>query len=264
MSRIAILTRPQGRNDTLARALARQGWQVLELPALEIQPLPAPPGGVPLPQHYDLVVFVSGNAARLYMAQLQSAPGALASWPSGTVAATVGPASAQALRDLPGFGADTTVLCPSADAPSHDSEALWALLCERGDTPRRALLVRGTQGRDWLANRLEQAGAEVQRHAVYRRQPAPWPSEAVQRLRTWAQQGRQPVWLLTSGEGIAAVQAQLQRHGLQQWWHAARYIVTHPSLAGRLPQAAGGDAAAPMVQICLPVDEAILAAFVAA
>src|SRR5690606_39453212 len=53
------------------------------------------------------------------------------------------------LRDLPGFGADTTVLCPSADAPSHDSEALWALLCERGHKPRRVLLVRGTQGRDW-------------------------------------------------------------------------------------------------------------------
>jgi len=263
MSRIAILTRPDGRNDALAVPLRALGWQVLELPALEIQPLPAQAAQLPLPQHYDLVVFVSGNAARLYLQQLQSVAGQ-ASWPTATPAATVGPASARALRELPGFGADATVLCPPPEAPTHDSEALWAVLTARGPLPRRVLLVRGTQGRDWLAEQLENAGAQVLRHAVYRRQPAPWPAAAVPCLRQWAGQGASATWLLTSGEGLAAVQAQVRQHGLQAWWSASRCIVTHPALARRLRQDADGDLPTPMVQICLPLDEAILAAFVAA
>src|SRR5690606_3770088 len=166
MPRIAILTRPDGRNDALAVSLRQAGWQALELPALEILPLPIEAGGLPLPQHYDLVVFVSGNAARLYLAQLETVAG-LSGWPSATLAATVGPASAQALRAIPFFGVDTTVLHPPPTAPSHDSEALWAQLRSHGPLPRRVLLVRGTQGRDWLGEQLEAAGVHVQRHAVY-------------------------------------------------------------------------------------------------
>src|SRR3546814_5124008 len=86
MSRIAILTRPDGRNETLARALRAAGWQALELPALEIQPLPVQPAQLPLPQDHDLVVFVSGNAARLYIAQLRDVAGQ-AAWPPATAAA---------------------------------------------------------------------------------------------------------------------------------------------------------------------------------
>jgi len=263
MSRIAILTRPDGRNEALARALRAAGWQALELPALEIQPLSVQPAQLPLPQDHDLVVFVSGNAARLYMAQLLDVAGQPA-WPVATAAATVGPASARTLRDLPGFGADTTVLCPPPEAPTHDSEALWAVLCARGPLPRRVLLVRGTQGRDWLAEQLEAAGVQVLRHAVYRRQPAPWPAAAARQLHDWAGQGTQATWLLTSGEGMAAVQAQVRQQGLQDWWGSSRCIVTHPALARRLLQDAGGDVPVPMVKVCMPVDEAILAAFVAA
>ncbi|WP_050849460.1 uroporphyrinogen-III synthase, partial [Bordetella pertussis] len=172
MSQIAILTRPQGRNGALAQRLHDAGWQTLCLPALRIEPLPPENGVVPLPRDYDLVVFVSGNAARLYLEQLRER-GELP-WPAGAVAATVGPASARALLDSGQFGADTTVLHPAETAPTHDSEALWALLRARPALPRRALLVRGTQGRDWLADRLVAAGVEVSRHAVYRRRPAPW------------------------------------------------------------------------------------------
>ncbi|HYG43181.1 MAG TPA: uroporphyrinogen-III synthase [Bordetella sp.] len=263
MPRIAILTRPDGRNEALAHPLRTAGWQVLELPALEIQPMPVQAGLLPLPQDYDLVVFVSGNAARLYMAQLRDVAGQ-ATWPATTPAATVGPASARALRELPGFGADTTVLCPPPEALTHDSEALWAVLRTRGEMPGRVLLVRGTQGRDWLSDQLAAAGAQVVRHAAYRRQPASWPAEAVQQLHEWARLGMRPTWLLTSGEGLAAVQAHIGQHGLQAWWRDCPCIVTHPALAQRLLHDAGGDPPARVVQICLPADEAILAAFVAA
>jgi len=55
-----------------------------------------------------MVVFVSGNAARQYLDQLRQADGAVA-WPAHVAAATVGPASAAGLFELPGFGANTTV-----------------------------------------------------------------------------------------------------------------------------------------------------------
>jgi len=262
MPHIAILTRPAGRNDALATGLRTAGWQALDLPALDLQPLPTAATQLPLPQDYDLVVFVSGNAARQYLAQLRDVAGQ-SRWPVATLAATVGPASAQALRELPGFGADTTVLCPPPGAPTHDSEALWQVLRARGDLPQRVLLVRGTQGRDWLGDQLEAAGVQVRRHAAYRRQPAPWPAAAVRQLHEWARQGARPTWLLTSGEGLAAIQAQIGQAGLQAWWQGCGFIVTHPVLAQRLQQA-GGEGPAPMVKICLPTDEAILAAFVAA
>ena len=262
MSPIAILTRPAGRNDALARELRAAGWQALVLPALDIEPLAVEPAQLPLPQDYDLVVFVSGNAARHYLAQLRDVAGQ-GCWPAATPAATVGPASARALRELPGFGADTTVLCPPPQAPTHDSEALWQVLRECGELPRRVLLVRGTQGRDWLADQLEASGTLVRRHAAYRRRPAPWPPEALRQLREWARLDKRPTWLLTSGEGLAAIQAHIGQAGLDAWWQGCGFVVTHPVLAQRLPRA-GGEGQPPMVKICLPADEAILAAFVAA
>ncbi|GAB1578618.1 uroporphyrinogen-III synthase [Bordetella petrii] len=259
---IAILTRPDGRNAPLERGLHDAGWQTLALPALEIQPLPADAAGPPLPQDHDLVVFVSGNAARLYLAQLHAA--GMPDWPGGTLAATVGPASARAFRACPGVGPDAAVLYPPPEAAAHDSEALWQVLRARGALPRRVLLVRGTSGRDWLGDQLEAAGVQVARHAVYRRLPALWPASAVRQLREWAGQGRPATWLLTSGEGIDAVRAQVDAAGIAAWWRASRFVVTHPSLVPRLGLAGSGQGPAPMVKICLPADEAILAAFVAA
>nr|WP_186332211.1 uroporphyrinogen-III synthase [Bordetella genomosp. 13] len=230
MSPIAILTRPAGRNEALAQRLSAAGWHSLCLPALAIEPLPAD-GPPPLPHDYDLVVFVSGNAARLYLDRV--APHLPQGWPAGCVAATVGPGSARVLADSGLLGAAAVILHPPAHAPAHDSEALWQLLSAR-PLPRRALLVRGTQGRDWLSDQLAAAGVAVTRHAVYRRLPAAWPADAVQALRAWAGQGVPATWLLTSGEGIAATADAVRAAGLLQWWRGCRFVLTHPRLAGAL------------------------------
>lgn len=272
MSPIAILTRPAGRNEALAQRLSAVGWRALCLPALAIEPLPAA-GPPPLPQDYGLAVFVSGNAVRLYLDRL--APFLPRGWPAGCTPAAVGTATAQVLQASGLLGADTAVLHPPADAPAHDSEALWKLLSSR-PLPRRALLVRGTQGRDWLADRLAEAGVAVTRYAVYQRVPAAWPGDAVATLRGWAAQGLRATWLLTSGEGIAATADAVRAAGLQAWWRGCRFVVTHPRLADAVRAAAAvpfGNAAVPaaadaaadmMVQICMPADEAIFEALVAA
>jgi len=261
MSRIAILTRPAGRNEALARRLADAGWQPLCLPALAIEPLPAN-GRPPAPQDYDLAVFVSGNAARLYLAQAADALSP-AGWPSACVLAAVGPATAEVLRDVAPLGVDATLLYPCADAPAHDSEALWNILSSR-PMPRRALLVSGTKGRDWLAVRLAEAGVAVTRHVVYQRRPAVWSTEARQALRGWAVGQVSATWLLTSGEGVAAVADALRADGLLDWWRRCRFVVTHPRHAEALRRAAGDAAADMVVQISMPADEAIFEAFVAA
>ncbi|CAM4155294.1 uroporphyrinogen-III synthase [Bordetella muralis] len=263
MSHIAILTRPAGRNDALAQALGAAGWQTLDLPALELRPLAVASADLPLPQDFDLVIFVSGHAARTYLNQLRDLAGQT-DWPAAVSAATVGPASARALRETPGFCANTTVFCPPPAASTHDSEALWQVLRAQDSLPNRVLLVRGTQGRDWLADQLEAAGAQVRRHAAYERQPAQWLPSAVEQLRKWAQMREKTTWLLTSGEGLTAVEAHIHEAGLADWWQASDFIVTHPTLARRLQQGLAGKVTDAMVKICLPADDAILAAFVAA
>ncbi len=261
--RVAILTRPEGRNEALASLLAGAGWTPCILPALEIQALPASAGGPPRPYDYDMVVFVSGNAARLYLDQWAQADGP-GSWPAGVIAATVGPASAQALRASACFGANTTVLHPPESAPSHDSEALWDVLQGLPGLPARVLLVRGTQGRDWLGDKLEEHGVAVTRYAAYLRRPASWDADQVASLRRWAAAGVPATWLITSGEGADAVRAGLDAIGLADWWSRCGFVLTHPSLVRRVPQACHEGGARPMVKICLPNDESIFQAFVAA
>jgi len=262
MHRIAILTRPAGRNDGLARKLQAGGWQTLELPALAIEPLRVPAAQLPRPQDHDLVVFVSGIAARLYLEQLALA--GTPRWPAAAVAATVGPASAAAVRAWPGFGPDARLVHPSPEAPRHDSEALWDELARQGVHPRRALLVRATQGRDWLAERLAAAGAEVRRHETYRRRPAAWPDGTVRRLREWQAGGGLAVWLATSSEGIDAAHAVVRRLDLLPWWAACRFVVTHPRLSAHLAARLAEDGLpAPATTPCVPDEDAIAQAFAA-
>jgi uroporphyrinogen-III synthase len=261
--RVAVLTRPAGRNEVLAGRLLGAGWSSCILPALEIHPLPIAAADLPRPSGYDMVVFVSGNAARQYLDQLVRVDGP-AAWPADVIAATVGPASAQALHDLDCFGANTTVLHPGESAASHDSEALWRVLQDLPQLPARVLLVRGTQGRDWLGDKLEAHGVAVTRHAAYLRRPAHWSPAQLAELRRWADAGVSATWLITSGEGADAARAGLETAGLSDWWERCGFVLTHPSLARRVPQTGNGAACPAMVKICLPNDESIFQAFVAA
>ena len=255
MPDIAILTRPEGRNATLGSRLARAGWEVYAWPALHLEPWLDPGLPLPRPDAFDLTIFVSGNAARVYLAQLAEAGGG---WPQDAIAATVGPASAETLRAL--GGPRMTILHPGAEAIRHDSEALWALLQHRRELLRRVLIVRGTAGRDWLAETLRAAGASVQVHAAYRRLPAAWQPGVLTQLATWAQAGRCPTWLLTSADSVAAVCANIDRAGLREWWRCGhRFIVTHPRLAAHPGFAPGA-----RITVCRPGEEEIFNAFVAA
>src|SRR3546814_12549536 len=67
---LAILTLPEGKNETLAKRLGDSGTDTLVMPALSIQPVQCDPTCLPHPEDYDLVVFVSGTAVLLYFQHL--------------------------------------------------------------------------------------------------------------------------------------------------------------------------------------------------
>jgi uroporphyrinogen-III synthase len=254
----AVLTRPAGRNEALAIRLREAGWQVHEWPALHIEPIPEVVDAVPLPGDFDLAVFVSGNAAALYLRQLHGR--GLRAWPVSCVAAAVGPATAGRLLESGWMSTGCAVVHPAAQAPRHDSEALWDCLRARGALPRRVLLVRGAEGRDWLAERLREHGAQVTVHSVYRRSAAPWDAAVLAQLAEWHEAGHHPAWLLTSAESIDAVRANVARAASLPWWQACSFVVTHARLVPRL--ALPAPEAAHDVRICVPADDAIFSAFV--
>jgi uroporphyrinogen-III synthase len=258
MSLYVVLTRPAGRNDALAARLARAGLDALALPALDVGPLPEPAQGWPGPEDYDLAVFVSGTAVQYYTEALRGSRGELR-WPARCRAAAVGAATARALAASGVPGLDD-VIHPAASGP-QDSEALWGLL--QGQAWRRALILRGQAGREWLGQQLEQAGAEVRRCALYRRTAAVWSAAQLQALCGRAAAGAAPVCVFTSSEGVQAFAANIARAGLWRFWERARCVAIHERVARQLRATlaqAAGTAPDPMVKICPPDDDAVFEA----
>lgn len=196
------------------------------LPLLDIAPLdPAP-----VRQAWEglgaqsLLMFVSPNAVEHFFAARPAGQ----RWPARTLAATVGPGSAQALLRQ---GVPPELLRqPPADSPSLDSEHLWPVLSAEDWRGRQVLLVRGDGGREWLAERLREAGARVEALSVYRRQPPRWtPAERAVLDRALAQP-RAHVWLFSSAEAIDHLP---ELAGASVDWSHSRAIGTHERIAER-------------------------------
>lgn len=223
---LAVLTRPEGRHSSLAAELVKLGWKVLECPALQITPFELASGNdIPMPEAYDLVIFVSVPAIDAYRAQL----GDNYSWPTKTFIGCVGQASVTAAREA--FGTENQFLHPEIFS-TQDSEALWSVIQTRREQDphklQRVLIVRGQDGRDWLAAKCAENGMHVDFHAAYCRKAATWSSQNLKSLQDWALREVQPVWLLTSTHGIEATVNQLLQAGLFEWALKGRFILTHP------------------------------------
>lgn len=256
-----FLTRPEGRNGSVPRRLREQGMVVSELPALALRPLAAPEP-LPPPGHYDVVVFVSRYAVQCYVELLRAGGGPSWAWPVQTIAATVGASSAQALLQA-GITA-SSIVHPPVDAPAQDSEALLAVLEARRVAMKRVLIVRGTQGREWLAGELKQRGIRVDFLPIYERMPAAWPATTFNHLVQALQHPHECVFLLTSSEGVRAMAGRLQEAGLLHAWSRAVFIVIHERIGATLQSVlASHDADVPRLASCLPDDDSIVQAICA-
>lgn len=264
MSRLAILTRPASRNLTLLSRLTRAGWQALSAPALDIVALDISEPSRYLPAHYDLIVFVSGNAVRAYGDMLAAFPDAGA-WPAHTAVAGVGPATLAAARTSLPLPHHCKCFGPAIDAASYDSESLYARLRDEQVRPGHVLIVRGMSGREWLADRLRADGAQVDILPAYSRTPAQWSASLRETLAIAAGQGDRATWLFTSAEGLSAVGEQMTALGLRRWWASGHVIVTHPRLVDALhaclaPETLEADS---RTTVCHPDDDAIFEVIVA-
>jgi uroporphyrinogen III methyltransferase/synthase len=144
------VTRARAQASALAARLRALGADVVETPAIRIEPLDAELPGV---AGYDVLCVTSPNGAELLLEQVRDAR-ALA----GPLIAAVGPGTARALR---AGGIEPDVVPPRAIAESL-AEALR-------DVPvRRALIVGAQETRDVLPAALRERGAAVDEVALYR------------------------------------------------------------------------------------------------
>lgn len=222
-----LLTRPREQAGAWQARLAALGVTVRTLPLIEIAA--AADRGLaeqawrelPLAR---LAMFVSPNAVAHFFAARPAGQ----AWPEGVLAATVGPGSAQALREagVP----EANIVQPPADAASLDSEHLWPLLADQDWQGRLALILRGDGGRDWLAQRLRERGTQVREYSVYRRCCPRLDTSERATLEASLAAPEQHVWLFSSAESLDHLQT-LAGAGID--WSRASAITTHQRIAGR-------------------------------
>lgn len=192
---------------------------------------------------YRAVMFVSSHAVDYFfaastaIASADRAPGAL-----NTRAWATGPATRAALlaQGLP----DHLVDAPPVQAGQFDSESLWQEVQSQVTPGTRVLIVRGDSrgagdveyaepgadgalgvGRDWLAQRLRQAGAGVDFVVAYQRGAPLWTNE--QRTLATGAADDGSVWLFSSAEALTHLQSLLP----DQDWSRSRAVATHARIA---------------------------------
>lgn len=217
-----LVTRPAAQAGEWVRLLRAAGVQAEALPLIDIAPATDTAALEEAWQRLHglgLVVFVSPNAATCFFAGRPSG----ARWPPQVLAASPGPGTTRVLREL----GVTSIVEPADDAPQFDSEALWTQLSPCDWHGQDVLVVRGTSGRDWLAERLRERGARVSFVAAYGR-TSPTLSPAQQVLLNDALAApEEHLWLFSSSEAIE----HLQGLAPQADWSRATALATHPRIA---------------------------------
>lgn len=239
-----LVTRPEPEASDWARQLGQRGLRAEALPLIDIA---APRAGLQqLAQtRWRALMFVSGNAVQHFA----STPGAHDCLRHARCWAP-GPGTARALlaAGVPAERIDT----PAPEAGQFDSEHLWPLVQAQIQPGDAVLIVRGVDapadpaaalppeqagrgsGREWLSQRITEAGGQVRHHVAYERRP-PAPGGAL-RQRALAAASDGTVWLFSSSEAVRNLQSCLP----EARWHNARALVTHPRIAEAAVQAGFG------------------------
>jgi len=171
-----VVTRRRSQSPRLVELLEERGATVVEVPAIEIAP---PPDWAPLDEalsaleRYEWVVLTSANAVSALLgrtAVLGLEPRLSA---HGARLASVGPATAAALRAS--FPEDRVTLEPR----EFRAEALLGAFARRGVKGSRVLVPASTRARREVADGLRALGAEVDVVGAYATVVPPGLAEAV-------------------------------------------------------------------------------------
>jgi uroporphyrinogen-III synthase len=223
-----LVTRPAAQAEEWVVQLQRSGLDAVALPLMAIA---APhdlaavrQAWIALPSR-QLVFFVSPNAAEWFFSQ-QVEP---TTWPASLQAASPGPGTSAVLRrcGVPSH----LVVEPAADAPQFDSEALWSVLQNLTWAHASVLVVRGDGGRDWLAEQLREAGAEVSFVSAYRRVAPHFDALELDLAQAAIALPQRHIWFFSSSEAVVNLMdaPQLQASGAD--WSGGKALATHPRIA---------------------------------
>jgi uroporphyrinogen III methyltransferase/synthase len=202
--RTVVSTRPAARACGLTRALRELGARVLEAPSIAIEPArdPAPlRDALGRADEFDWLVLTSAEGVRAVGAALQEAARDARALAPLRIC-VIGPATAQALRDL-GLRPD---LMPEAYTSAAIAEALPARESLQG---KRILCARADIAPPALTDALREAGADVRSVTAYHVVAAAFDPAPVRR----ALQSGEPVWITftspsTAENFLAAVSAE--------------------------------------------------------
>ena len=253
-----VVTRPERETRLWGEALERRGLHVLQLPLISIQPVAdtaALQEGWRSASDYTAWMFVSGSAVDHFFAQGPALRAAQRAFSPTLRMWAPGPGTAAALMRQ---GVDRVRIDAALAASAQfDSEALWPVVAVQVGQGSRVLVVRGTDrplvdggeviadsaapsadsagfGREWLAQRLVQAGAVVDFVVAYRRSAPVYDLQAQHAARIASRDGS--IWLFTSARAVANLALSLP----QQTWSGARALVTHARIGHAAREAGFG------------------------
>jgi uroporphyrinogen III methyltransferase / synthase len=158
--RTVVVTRARAQASGLAARLIALGAQVVEAPAIRIEPRPAAEVDPVIRRiaDYPFVIVTSPNGATL-LAQALERNGLDARALAGAAVAAIGPGTAAALLQS-GIRADVV-------PPRSIAESLVEALAELPVTGKHVLVARAAEARDVLPEALVERGAEVEILPLY-------------------------------------------------------------------------------------------------
>ena len=225
--RPVIITRPLAQAGPLAAKLRAMDIPVRIFPLLDIQTLPDTRklretlGRL---NDFAMVAFVSPNA-------IDAAFEHIFQWPASLVAAVVGEGSRQALAQH-GLTPDKARIVSPRNLQRTDSETLLEVLDLPALNGKKVLIVRAETGRELLADRLREAGIQVEQVAAYRRGPPAIDDARSSELKDLlAGPGD---WVITSSEALRYLKDMtLELMGDEGWRHLLKssLIVPHERIA---------------------------------
>ena len=256
-----VITRPSGQarqlSEALQLSLRNSGFtsesipKIISLPLLTI----VPKGDDLLVEQItaalqtaDLAIFVSPNAIECTMLLLECSWQELSNKP--VLIGVMGGSSMAALKNH-GIGLEikpSKVILPENNT-QWDSEGLWTELqnLHWNWFTKKVIIFKGEGGRDWLADTLKNAGAQVEAFSVYARVPLDFNSSAWNEIHEM--EFAKSLWLLTSSEAVRYLgQAKLPLD-------LATAVCPHHNIADVAEQIGFGE-----VITCEPGDEALIAA----
>jgi uroporphyrinogen-III synthase len=245
--RPVAITRPFAQTEPLVARLRASGIDARNFPLLDIQPLPDTRELEKVLKRlsdYEMVAFVSPNAIDAAFEHIDH-------WPAGLTAAVVGEGSRMALARY-GLTPDRAAIVSPVNLQRTDSETLLEVLDLPALAGKKVLIVRAETGRELLADRLRDAGIQVEQVAAYRRCPPQMNDVRTSELMNLL--ASQSDWVITSSEALRYLKEMaLEVAGADAWstLQMSTLIVPHERIAHtaeelgfqRLIRTASGDEA---------------------